>query len=125
MDKINRMSPDFDPKEVIKLCESCFEGITNLNFDDRSVFEKQLYRPVYDCVHLLLLVNHPEKMKAITDEVVSDLWEHRNKFLEMQPANFAFSVVVDKALPLLNSNTTKFLLVANYAHKILQLCKTF
>lgn len=125
MDKLRRSSPDFDAKEVIKVCEACFEGITNLNFDDRSEFEKQLYRPVYDCVDLLLLVNHPDKMKAIADEVVADLWEHRNKYLEKNSAKYAYCVVAEKTQLVLEGNSQRFALISNLANKILEICKTF
>ena len=125
MDKTNRMSPHFDPKEVIKVCKACFDDLPKLNFDNQGEFIQQLYQRVYDCVDLLLLVNHPDKMKAITEEVITDLWEHRNKFLEKNPANFAYCVVAEKTLPLLQSNTQGFTMIATYANKILEICKTF
>jgi len=125
MDKLKRSSQDFDAKEVIKLCKGCFEDLPNLNFDNQAEFIQQLYRPVYDCIDLMLMVNHPAKMKAITEEVITDLWDHRNKFLEKNTANFAYCAVVNKTLPLLNANVKTFYLIADYASKILDLCKTF
>ena len=122
---LSRSSPDFDVKEFIELCEGCFEGLTNLNVDNRADFEKQLYQRVYDCVDLMLLVNHPEKMKKVTEEVITDLWEHRNKFLQKEPARFAYCVVAEKTIPFLESNSRKFAFISNYATKILEICKTF
>jgi hypothetical protein len=73
----------------------------------------------------MLLVNHPDKMKTVTDEVIADLWEHRNKFLQNNPAKFAYCVVAEKTIPLLESNSQKFAFISNYATKILEICRTF
>lgn len=118
-----RCSPDCDVKDFIKICEGCFKDIASLNLDDRSEFERQLGPRVHDCVDLMLLVNHEKKLISVADEVIVALWDQRNKFLQKRPAKFAYCVVAEKTIPLLENDNKKLEVISNHATKILELCK--